>query len=176
MSIAKVHDFEKKLKQYNIRSGGLWYVKYLGGFYHRTAIYPGIEALIIDDNTKSLCFFSCEKEETQPDIPEVIIWIPLDRIESASVETKESLSVAKLLLAGIVAFALKNKEKFFKLSFKNDIDEIENAIFVSNNADVIAQTIMQSRYEAIKQAQVISAPITSSIRITAFKKGTGDIS
>lgn len=157
-ALCKSSEINDKIKKYNIRSAGEWQMKYLGGILQVIAYQPTDSILIIDESTNSLCFLSTEGVLGSKDgVKDILIRIPLEKIQSISAETKESLSAGKMLLIGIYALALKDKENYLRVSYTNDIGETENALFATSVANVVAQIIMQKRYEILKTNHPIPA-------------------
>ena len=89
--------------------------------------------------------------------------IPMENIKSATVETKESLSAGKMLLVGVFAFAFKNKTKYLKITYTNDIQEEANALFEEQFSDSIAQKIMNKRYNLIKSKTLVDSGPASTV-------------
>lgn len=141
----KAKDTGDKLKERNIKAELMWNVKYLGGIQSFVIDKP-TDCLIIIDNKNTLFVM----------IDDIKEHIELNNIKNATAETKESLSVSKLVLVGIFAFALKDKTNYLKLTYINDIGEEANAIFEANNSNLIAQTVMNRRYQAIKDQNMIT--------------------
>lgn len=82
--------------------------------------------------------------------------VNLDDITEISQETQESLSLGRFLMVGVLAFALKKKQDYIRISFKNGIGEISTLIFESSKAAWIAQVINQKRYDFIANNKISS--------------------
>jgi hypothetical protein len=148
-ALIRAKDTGDRLQEENISAELVWNVKYLGGIQSFIIDKP-TDALIIVD-TKNIVFVMIDDLKEQ---------IELNNIKNATVETRESLSASKLVLVGIFAFALKDRTNYLRLTYINDIDEEANAIFEASNGNLIAQTIMNKRYQVIKEQREVTTVST----------------
>ena len=73
----------------------------------------------------------------------------IDDINEVSEETQESLTLGRFLMVGILALALKKKERYLRITFKNDIGENSTIIFQTPQANWISQVLTKQRYDYI---------------------------
>ena len=92
LAFVKGSSQKEKFKKNNIQSGGHWSVKYLGGFQQIITDRAFESTLVIDNNTDNLVCIIDKGYETST------VRMPFCKIQSATVETKESFSVNKILL------------------------------------------------------------------------------
>lgn len=76
--------------------------------------------------------------------------ISIDSINLSAIETKESLTVTRMLLVGILAFALKKNEKYVRVEYMDELGNIHNVIFapvLNSLAPQIAARINQTKLD-----------------------------
>ncbi|MFC5401498.1 hypothetical protein [Cohnella soli] len=85
-----------------------------------------------------------------------IFEIPMESIVVSAVETKESLTVSRILLTGILAFALKKNESYVRIEFNNELGSVSNVILSPNNnvlASQIVAAINKGKVDCLKNTQ-----------------------
>jgi len=75
--------------------------------------------------------------------------IDLVDISEISEETKESLTLGRFIMVGVLAFAFKKKENYLRITFRNGIGEMSTIIFETPKANNISQVITKKRYDYI---------------------------
>ncbi|MFW6030405.1 MAG: hypothetical protein ACOCRO_09150 [Halanaerobiales bacterium] len=122
-------------------------VKYIGG-------HP----LVSISNTVRGNLYIMEKAITYVDTikTEELFSISLKDITKCSLETKESITATRMLLTGILAFALKKRKEYIRIQFKNKLNDFDNIIFSysGNSADIIAK-INKQRLKNQEQVEKI---------------------
>jgi len=76
--------------------------------------------------------------------------IPYKEITAVESDTAERLSIGRMLLVGIFAFALKKKDKFLKITCKDETGFENNIIFGKLKADEWKGIISRARYNALQ--------------------------
>lgn len=117
--------------------------KYLGGIPVFTISEPEDMRIILDNEHGNMLIISNDEKERE--------LIPYSNIKSVTQETKESLSATRILLVGLLAFALKSKTKYYKICYINDIGEEYNVVFESNFSEKYVQKILNNRYDYLKK-------------------------
>lgn len=82
--------------------------------------------------------------------------INLVDISEVSEETTESLTLGRFLMVGVLALAMKKKEKYLRITFKNGIGEMSTIIFKTLKANWISQMISKKRYDYISSIQTLT--------------------
>lgn len=87
---------------------------------------------------------------------EKIFDIPVSTIKNCTVETKESLTVGRMLLVGLLAWALKKNKQYIRIEFSNELSESNNVVFYAvfnNETAKIIKAINEERLEYIRRAE-----------------------
>ena len=71
--------------------------------------------------------------------------IPYKAISTIEADTAERLSIGRMLLVGIFAFAWKKKDKFLKVTYKDETGFESNVIFGKLDAEHWRSVIMRAR-------------------------------
>lgn len=152
----KINKFEKQLadNENGIILVDTYEASYLGGHPSQIVENPIKGILGISDG--KLGFESTHSES-------IDFTIFLEDVLQVSAETRESLTVGRLLLEGVLTFALKKKDKFLRINFKNDLGETSLIIFETPKANWLAQKLKQKRYRylAAQQRQNFTAQSTT---------------
>lgn len=120
-------------------------VEYLGG-YPGTIITRALNGTVVINNNAVGFITNMSSQNFN---------VLINNIEEASIETKESLSVCKFIIVGVLAFALKDKEHYLRITFHNDINELSTIIFRMEKANTFLQTINKECYINKKQKMSI---------------------
>jgi len=75
--------------------------------------------------------------------------IPFTQITGVDSDTADKLSLGRMLLVGIFAFAWKKKEKFLKVSYKDETGFENSIVFGKLNADEWRGIIVRARQSVL---------------------------
>lgn len=142
-NIEKMNNFKSNLSPVN---GDVFTydVKYLGGHVEFIISSPTIGKVGIGESNIGYI----------AEYNEINFKISYADIVEATEESKESITLGRFIMIGILALALKKKTKYLRIAYKNDIGEMNNVIFETADAHYLAQKINQSRYQYIKANKV----------------------
>lgn len=79
-----------------------------------------------------------------------VFTIPYKGITAIESDTATRLSIGRLLLVGIFAFAWKKKDKFLKITYKDETDFENSVVFGKLNADEWKGIISRARQNHLK--------------------------
>ncbi len=139
---AKMNKFGKRLSD-NDTSVVTYEVAYLGG--HPLRVIKSPVKGLFGVNDRELVFVSNSES--------INFNIFLENILQVSAETRESLTVGRFLTAGVLTFALKKRDKYLRINFKNNNGETSAIIFETPNASRLAQILKQKRYRYLAAQQ-----------------------
>ena len=146
MAFVKGASQKETLKRNNIQSGGHWSAKYLGGLQQIPTDRPFESTLVIDNNTDNLvCIIDKGYEKST-------VFVPFCKIQSATVESKESSSVNKFLLLFFLTYEVKGATTYLQIDCVNNFGEIDQVMFETASAAVAAAVIMKKRYDILEQS------------------------
>ncbi|RLE37711.1 hypothetical protein DRJ17_05985 [Candidatus Woesearchaeota archaeon] len=87
-------------------------------------------------------------------IPEMPLKIRYEQIENVQSMTKEKLTVMRLLLLNILAFALKKKKLYMVLTYKDEFDVRHNMVFDVKNIEEVQPAIYRRMIEAKQKTTI----------------------
>lgn len=133
----KMSKLEGAMKTRNIKAKTKFEMKYLGGF----------PSVVVAAPTE--CYLMLGDAEIHLNVKDNWESISLEDVKEATLETTESLSMAKMAMIGVFALASKKKTSYLKVSFVNKVGDTSHMVFETPLAGIVAQTITKNRYDLL---------------------------